>query len=104
MTNCLVSFINSLQNVEIRRVPPPITDNSYIPHSGKQILNQQQQKDKKRKSSRLFSPEERREKGFPLSANQSGCDNGSHAWLSTGGVKASRDPAPRAQGPKPFLE
>lgn len=39
-----------------------------------------------------------REKGFPPAANQSGADNGSHAWLSTGGVKASRDPAPRAPG------
>lgn len=47
-----------------------------FPHSDRQIPNQQQQKDKKLPS---LSPKERREKGFPLGANQSGRDNGSHA-------------------------
>lgn len=47
-----------------------------FPHSDRQIPNQQPQKDKKLPS---LSPKERREKGFPLGANQSGRDNGSHA-------------------------
>lgn len=76
--------------------PTPRPYNSYIPHSGMQTAKGQ----KERERSRLFSPEERREKGFPLGANQSGRDNGSHAWLSTAEVKASRDPAPRARGAK----
>lgn len=69
------------QREKIYRDQTSVTDNSKkksqsFPHSGRQILNQQQQKDKKLPS---FSPKERREKGFPLSANQSGRDNGSHA-------------------------